>query len=216
MTSALASIRSSGVYSIVRRRYRRHGVSAARGICRCKIRRHSGAEHGYLESGNAAGFPVILLHGFPDDVHAWDDVTPALVKAGHRVLTPYLRGFGPTRFRDAASLRMAEQAAIGQDVVDFADVSNCSASRWWVSIGRKSSVHRRRSSRATGPRCRFDRRLFDSEHDHACAAFFARGRARDLVSDYLQYGARQSWTSNESSSALPVPLGDLVPHLAFH
>src|SRR6185369_2645631 len=76
---------------------------------------------GYLESGNAAGFPVILLHGFPDDVHAWDDVTPPLVKVGHRVLTPYLRGFGPTRFRDTASPRMAEQAAIGQDVVDFAD-----------------------------------------------------------------------------------------------
>src|SRR5262245_28558533 len=76
---------------------------------------------GYEESGNPQGFPIILLHGFPDDVHAFDDVTPALVKAGHRVLTPYLRGFGPTRFRDPASLRMAEQAAIGQDVVDFAD-----------------------------------------------------------------------------------------------
>ena len=76
---------------------------------------------GYQESGNSNGFPVILLHGFPDDVHAWDEVTAPLVKAGHRVLVPYLRGFGPTRFRDPAAPRMAEQAAIGQDVIDFAD-----------------------------------------------------------------------------------------------
>jgi pimeloyl-ACP methyl ester carboxylesterase len=76
---------------------------------------------GYEETGNAQGFPIILLHGFPDDAHAWDDVAPPLAKAGHRVLVPYLRGYGPTRFRDASSPRMAEQAAIGQDLIDFAD-----------------------------------------------------------------------------------------------
>src|SRR5580658_6001589 len=75
----------------------------------------------YEESGKPQGFPVILLHGFPDDVRAWDDVAPPLVKAGHRVLVPYLRGYGPTRFQDAATPRMAEQAAIGQDLIDFAD-----------------------------------------------------------------------------------------------
>src|SRR5258706_6458120 len=76
---------------------------------------------GYQESGNPQGIPVILLHGFPDDVHAWDDVAPPLAKAGHRVLVPYLRGYGATRFRDSAGPRMAEQAAIGQDLMDFAD-----------------------------------------------------------------------------------------------
>jgi pimeloyl-ACP methyl ester carboxylesterase len=75
----------------------------------------------YEESGDPGGFPIILLHGFPDDVRAWDDVLPPLAKAGHRVLVPYLRGYGPTRFRDASAARMAEQAAIGQDVIDFAD-----------------------------------------------------------------------------------------------
>jgi len=75
----------------------------------------------YEESGPAQGIPVILLHGFPDDAHAYDDVAPALAKAGHRALVPYLRGYGPTRFRDASAPRMAEQAAIGQDVLDFAD-----------------------------------------------------------------------------------------------
>ena len=74
---------------------------------------------GYEDTGT--GFPIILLHGFPDDVHAWDDVAPPLVKAGYRVLVPYLRGYGPTRFRDVAAPRMAEQAAIGQDVLDFAE-----------------------------------------------------------------------------------------------
>lgn len=76
---------------------------------------------GYEESGNAQGFPIILLHGFPDDAHAWDEVAPPLAKAGYRVLVPYLRGYGPTRFRDTSTPRMAEQAAIGQDLIDFAD-----------------------------------------------------------------------------------------------
>jgi pimeloyl-ACP methyl ester carboxylesterase len=75
----------------------------------------------YLESGPSSGFPVILLHGFPDDAYAYDDVAPQLAKAGHRVLVPYLRGYGPTKFRGAQAPRMAEQAAIGQDVVDLAD-----------------------------------------------------------------------------------------------
>lgn len=79
---------------------------------------------GYEESGKPDGFPIILLHGFPDDAHAYDEVAPPLAKAGYRVLAPYLRGYGPTRFLDAAAARMAEQAAIGQDVIDFADALN--------------------------------------------------------------------------------------------
>src|SRR5262245_28835141 len=51
---------------------------------------------GYEDSGNAAGFPIVLLHGFPDDVRAFDGVVPPLVQSGYRVLVPYLRGYGPT------------------------------------------------------------------------------------------------------------------------
>ena len=78
-------------------------------------------EIGYHESGDPSGVPVILLHGFPDDAHAYDGVLPLLAKAGFRGLAVYLRGFGPTRFLDPSAPRMAEQAAIGQDVIDFAD-----------------------------------------------------------------------------------------------
>ena len=75
----------------------------------------------YEDQGDPGAFPIILLHGFPDDVRAYDDVVPPLVRAGYRTLVPYLRGHGPTRFRDPGVPRMAEQAALGQDVIDFAD-----------------------------------------------------------------------------------------------
>lgn len=78
-------------------------------------------EIGYEEWGDAAGAPVVLLHGFPDDAHAWREVAPPLAARGCRVLAPYLRGYGPTRFLDAAAPRMAQQAAIGQDLLDFLD-----------------------------------------------------------------------------------------------
>ena len=64
----------------------------------------------YEEHGDAADAPIILLHGFPDDARAWDGVALALAAAGHRVLVPYLRGYGPTRFLDPAAPRMAQHA----------------------------------------------------------------------------------------------------------
>lgn len=76
----------------------------------------------YLESGPAEGPPVVLLHGFPYDVHAYDEVAPRLAAEGCRVIVPYLRGYGPTRFRDAATLRSGEQAALGKDLLDLIDV----------------------------------------------------------------------------------------------
>ena len=101
---------------------------------------------GYEESGDNAGFPVILLHGFPYDVRSWDGVVPPLVDAGYRVLVPYLRGYGPTRFRDAAASRMAEQAAIAQ-------MSSISPTRWgwrrWRLPGSTGAIGRRASRRSS-------------------------------------------------------------------
>jgi pimeloyl-ACP methyl ester carboxylesterase len=76
---------------------------------------------GYEEHGASNGTAVVLLHGFPYDVRSFDGVVAPLVAAGHRVLVPYLRGYGPTRFRDAQAPRKAEQAALAQDAIDFAD-----------------------------------------------------------------------------------------------
>jgi pimeloyl-ACP methyl ester carboxylesterase len=78
-------------------------------------------EIGYLDSGPADGPPVILLHGWPSDPHDWDGVAPPLAAAGCRVLVPWLRGYGPTRFLDPATPRSGQQAALGADVRDFMD-----------------------------------------------------------------------------------------------
>ena len=78
-------------------------------------------EIGFLESGPAEGPVVILLHGWPSDVHDYDEVAPPLAEAGFRVLVPWLRGFGPTSFLDAKTPRSGQQAALGADVRDFID-----------------------------------------------------------------------------------------------
>lgn len=78
-------------------------------------------EIAYLESGPADGTPVILLHGWPSDVHDFDDAAAALAADGARVLVPWLRGYGPTRFLDTATPRSGQQAALGADVRDFMD-----------------------------------------------------------------------------------------------
>jgi pimeloyl-ACP methyl ester carboxylesterase len=78
-------------------------------------------EIAFLDEGPAAGWPVILAHGFPYDVHAYDEVVPRLKRAGARVIVPYLRGFGPTRFLSAGTTRSGQQAALGHDLIDLLD-----------------------------------------------------------------------------------------------
>lgn len=78
-------------------------------------------EVAYLESGPPDGAPVVLLHGFPYDVHAFDEVTPQLVAEGCRVLTPCLRGFGGTRFLHPETPRSGQQSALAHDLVAFMD-----------------------------------------------------------------------------------------------
>ncbi|WP_333968935.1 alpha/beta fold hydrolase [Bradyrhizobium sp. CCBAU 45384] len=78
-------------------------------------------EIAYLEEGPAGGWPVVLSHGFPYDVHAYDDVVPKLTEAGARVIVPYLRGFGPTRFLSADRMRSGQQAALAADIIGLLD-----------------------------------------------------------------------------------------------
>ena len=74
----------------------------------------------YHETGERDGVPVVLLHGWPSDLHDWDGVAPALA-AGCHVLVPWLRGYGPTRFLDPKTPRSGQQAALGADLKDFLD-----------------------------------------------------------------------------------------------
>ena len=75
----------------------------------------------YEEHGPADGDPVVLLHGFPYDPRGYDAMAPALATAGYRVIVPYLRGYGPTRFLSADTMRSGQQAALGRDLLDLLD-----------------------------------------------------------------------------------------------
>ena len=73
------------------------------------------------DTGDPVGTPVVLLHGFPYDVHSYDEVTPLLVERGCRVITPYLRGFGPTRFLSTDTPRSGQQAVLAHDLLALMD-----------------------------------------------------------------------------------------------
>ena len=75
----------------------------------------------YAEAGPANGPPVILLHGWPYDIYSFVDVAPLLASAGYRVIVPYLRGYGPTRFLSSATFRNGQPSAIAVDIVALMD-----------------------------------------------------------------------------------------------
>jgi pimeloyl-ACP methyl ester carboxylesterase len=76
---------------------------------------------GYAEAGPATGKPVILVHGWPYDIHTYVDVAPLLAKAGYRVIIPYLRGYGSTRFLSSKTPRNAQQSAVALDIIALMD-----------------------------------------------------------------------------------------------
>jgi pimeloyl-ACP methyl ester carboxylesterase len=76
---------------------------------------------GYAEAGPADGPPVILLHGWPYDIHSYVDVAPLLASAGYRVIVPYLRGYGTTRFLSNETLRNGQQSVVAVDVIALID-----------------------------------------------------------------------------------------------
>jgi len=83
--------------------------------------RTSTLEIAYEESGKADGAPVILLHGFPYDPRGYDEVVPPLAAIGCRVIVPYLRGYGPTKFLSADTPRSGQQAALASDLLELLD-----------------------------------------------------------------------------------------------
>ncbi len=76
---------------------------------------------GYAEAGAPNGKPVILLHGWPYDIHSYVDVAPILAAQGYRVIVPYLRGYGSTRFLSSSTFRNGQQAAVAVDIIALMD-----------------------------------------------------------------------------------------------
>ena len=79
---------------------------------------------GYAEAGPPDGPAVILLHGWPYDIHTYVDVTPLLASAGYRVIVPYLRGYGTTRFLSSETVRNGQQSVIAVDIIALMDALN--------------------------------------------------------------------------------------------
>ena len=121
-----------------RHRHGRRGFAALPDQCECtdsQARAENGAgslgtlrqvdagvlDVGYAEAGPSRGPAVILLHGWPYDIHAFVDVVPRLVSAGYRVIVPHLRGYGTTRFRSSETLRNGQQSALAADVIALMD-----------------------------------------------------------------------------------------------
>jgi len=102
-------------------------------------------EVAYFEAGPSDGEVEHLLHGSPYDIHSYVDVIPCLVEAGHRVITPYLRGHGPTRFLDSTAPRSGQQAAISTDVVALMDALEIPVlATWYIcSKNQEGNKHAR-------------------------------------------------------------------------
>ena len=76
---------------------------------------------GYAEVGPSSGAPVVLLHGWPDDIHTYVDVAPLLASAGYRVIVPHLRGYGTTRFLSTETVRTGQQSVVAVDIIALMD-----------------------------------------------------------------------------------------------
>ena len=111
---------------------------------------------GYVELGPADSAPVILLHGWPYDVHTYVDVAPLLATDGYRVIVPYLRGYGTTRFLSDDTMRNGQQSALGADLIALMDALKSRGRRSAAATGepapRTSSPRSGRN--AARPWCR--------------------------------------------------------------
>ena len=154
----------------------------------------------YLQDGPENGWPVLLSHGFPYDVHAYDEVTPMLVGQGARVIRPYLRGFGPTTFLTQDAMRSGQQTALGDDILhlldalqiekailagfDWGGLASCVAAALWpdrvsglVSLASYDIIDIARQQRALEPNLEqvlWYQHLFQTERGRECLQRFRR------------------------------------------
>jgi hypothetical protein len=105
---------------------------------------------GYAEAGPAEGPPVILLHGWPYDIYAFVDVAPVLASAGYRVIIPYLRGYGTTRFLSSDTPRNGQQAVVAADIIALMDAPPSGAVRGTTNTATTFRSRSGRSLRRSG------------------------------------------------------------------
>jgi pimeloyl-ACP methyl ester carboxylesterase len=162
---------------------------------------------GYADVGPASGKPVLLLHGWPYDIHSFVDVAPALAAAGYRVLIPYLRGYGTTRFLSDATPRNAQQAALAVDAINFLDAlkidkaliggfdwggrTACVLAALWperctglVAVSGYTISSQESQAKPLPP---------ESEHTWWYLFYFATDRGRDGYARYTRDFVRMTW-----------------------
>lgn len=160
----------------------------------------------YLEDGPSSGWPAVLSHGFPFDVHAFDEVVRLLTDQGARVIRPYLRGYGPTRFLSAGTQRSGQQAALGSDLIalldalglstavlagyDWGGLASCVAAALWpervaglVSLASYDIIDVDRQKHAYEPSLEhilWYQHLFQTDRGRECLASYRRELCRTL------------------------------------
>lgn len=183
----------------------------------------------FLQEGPQDGWPVILSHGFPYDIHAYDQVVPVLTARGARVIRPYLRGFGPTRFRSAGTMRSGQQAALGSDLValvgalrldgvilagyDWGGLASCVAAALWpervaglVSLAGYDIIDIERQRHAFHPAVEhvmWYQHLFQTERGRESLAAHRRDLCRML---WRQWSPR--WAFDEATFTRTAPSFD--------
>ena len=174
----------------------------------------------YSQHGPQDGWPVVLSHGFPYDVHAYDEVAPLLAEAGARVITPYLRGFGPTRFLSDAVIRSGQQAALARDLIELLDalhidrallggydwggLASCVATALWpervaglVSYAGYDVINVKSGRHANSPALEqvlWYQHLFQHERGRECLALYRRELCRILWQQWSP-----TWSFEEAS-----------------
>jgi pimeloyl-ACP methyl ester carboxylesterase len=195
------------------------------------------------EDGPSDGWPVVLAHGFPYDVHAYDAVAPILAAEGARVIRPYQRGFGPTRFLSAETPRLGQQAALGSDLIalvdaldlrnpivagyDWGGLASCVASALWperiaglVSMAGYDIIDIDSQRHAFGPSLEcvmWYQHLFQTERGRECLSKDRRALCRLLWEQWSPGWAFEPATFDRTAVSFDNPdFVDVVIHAYRH
>jgi pimeloyl-ACP methyl ester carboxylesterase len=197
----------------------------------------------YEEDGPGDGWPVVLVHGFPYDVHAFDAVVPVLVAEGARVIRPYQRGFGPTRFLGPETARLGQQAALGTDLIalvealdllepivagyDWGGLASCVASALWpdrigglVSMAGYDIIDIESQKHASDPLLEsvmWYQHLFQSERGRECLTQSRRALCRLLWEQWSPSWKFEEATFEQTAKSFDNPdFVDVVVHAYRH